>query len=59
MEPDGLQAARAALHDWHDTWEESQIGVTEVPSLIAEAVQYLKIHGDDLHGRPVVPVHDS
>jgi hypothetical protein len=59
MEADGLQAARAALHDWHDIWEGSQIEVTEVPSLIVEAVQYLKIHGDDLHGRPVVPVRGS
>jgi hypothetical protein len=59
MEAGGLRAARAALHDWHDIWEESRIEVTEVPSLIVEAVQYLKIHGDDLHGRPVVPVHGS
>jgi hypothetical protein len=59
MEADALQAARAALRDLHDTWGEFQIEVTEEPSLIAEAVQCLKAHGDDPHGRPVVPVRGS
>jgi hypothetical protein len=59
MEADALQAARAALRDWHGIWEEFQIEVTEVPFLIVEAVQCLKVHGDDLRGRPVVPVRGS
>jgi hypothetical protein len=59
MEADVLQAARAALRDWHDIWEEFRIEVIEAPSLIMEAVQCLKIHGDDLRDHPVVPVRGS
>jgi hypothetical protein len=49
----------AAHHGWHGIWEEFQNEEIEVPSLIVVAVQYLKMHGDDPHGRPVVPVHGS
>ena len=54
-----LEVARAARHDSHDIWVGFQNEGTEVPSLIVEAMQYLKMHGDDPHGRPVVPVHGS
>jgi len=55
----GLEVARAAHHGWHDIWEGFQNEGTEAPSPIEEAMQYLKMHGDDPHGRPVVPVHGS
>lgn len=54
-----LEVARAVHHDSHDIWEGFRSEGTEGPSLIAEAVHYLKIHGDGRHGRPVVPVHGS
>ena len=54
-----LEVARAGHHGSHDIWEGFQNEETEVPSLIVEAMQYLKMHGDDPHGRPVVPVHGS
>jgi hypothetical protein len=56
---DALQVARAALRGWRGTWEEYRSEAIEVPSLIVEAMQYLKMHGDDRYGRPVVPVHGS
>lgn len=59
MKTGGLGVARVARHGWHDTWEEFRTEVTEVPSLTVEAVRCLKMHGDDLRGRPVVPVHGS
>lgn len=54
-----LEVAMAAHRGWHGIWEGFQNEETEVPSLIVEAMQYLKRHGDDPHGRPVVPVHGS
>lgn len=53
------EVAMAAHHGWHGISEGFQNEETVVPSLIAEAMQYLKMHGDDRHGRPVVPVHGS
>lgn len=54
-----LEVAMAVHHDLHGIWEEFRNEGTEVPSLIAEAVHYLKMHGDGRRGRPVVPVHGS
>lgn len=54
-----LEVARAAHHGSHDIWVGFQSEGIEVPSLIVGAMQYLEMHGDDPHGRPVVPVHGS
>ena len=54
-----LEVAMAAHHDSHDIWEGFQNEETVVPSPKTEATHYLKMHGDDLHVRPVVPVHGS
>jgi hypothetical protein len=53
------EVAMAVHHGWHGIWEGFQTEGTEVPSLIVAAMQYLKMHVDDPHGRPVVPVHGS
>ena len=53
------EVAMAAHHGWHGISEGFQNEETVVPSLIEGAMQYLKMHGDDPHGRPVVPVHGS
>ena len=59
MTVDALRVAMAAHHDSRGTWEEFQTEGTEVPSPIVEVEQYLKMHVDGPHGRPVVPVHGS
>jgi len=54
-----LEVARAAHHGSRDIWVGSRNEETEVPFPIVAAMQYLKMHDDDSHGRPVVPVHGS